>query len=200
MATTTLAPKTTRSGRPKLPALDKNRILAEQTKLITEQVTSIADPKERLAKLAEIEFAAHDVIAECENPMKKQALSLALHEGARSVYKAIGMSREAFSRMTADALGDWSDRPKAVEGVSPWGEAVVARATEQGVRFYRNAATTLPEIALKVVTAKAQEVAVRPLRNELVRELYDVHGLKRTEIAEIIGRTPSRVSHITKAG
>lgn len=190
-ATTT---KTTRSGRPKVPALNKARILAEQAEKIDAELAGIKDPKARLARLSEIERDAHQVIEDNETAMKKQALSITLHEGARGVYKAIGLSREAFSRMTADALGDWPERPAS------WDETVVARATERKVRFYRDAVNTLPTLALKVVTAKAQKDVIRPVRDALVKELFEVHGLKRTEIAAIIGRTPSRVSHITKAG
>jgi DNA-directed RNA polymerase specialized sigma subunit len=193
MATAT-AVKTTRSGRPKVPALNKARILAAAADRLDAELAAIPDPKARLRHLSEVEAAAHHVIEENETAMRKQALSVALHEGARGVYQAIGLSREAFSRMTADALGDWPERPVA------WDETVIAKANERKVRFYRDAAKTLPDLALKVVTAKAQKDVIRPRRDALVKELFEVQGLKRTEIAEIIGRTPSRVSHITKAG
>lgn len=193
MATAT-AVKTTRSGRPKVPALNKARILAAAADALDAELASIPDPKARLRHMSEVEAAAHRVIEDNETAMRKQALSVALHEGARGVYQAIGLSREAFSRMTADALGDWPDRPVA------WDETVIAKANERKVRFYRDAAKTLPDLALKVVTAKAQKDVIRPRRDALVKELFEVQGLKRSEIAEIIGRTPSRVSHITKAG
>lgn len=193
MATATLV-NTTRSGRPKVPALDKTRITIEQGAKIRDQLSGISDPLDRLERLAHIEAGADKVIAENEAAMRKYALSLALHEGARSVYKAIGLSREAFSRMTADALGDWPERPVA------WDETVVDRARQRKVRLYKDAAHELPPLARKVVTAKATKDAIRPLRDALVAELYNERGLKRTEIAEIIGRTPSRISHITKAG
>jgi len=193
MATAT-AVKTTRSGRPKVPALNKARIAAAAADQLDAELAKITDPQDRLRHLGDVERAAHHTIEDNETAMRKQALSVALHEGARGVYQAIGLSREAFSRMTADALGDWPDRPVA------WDETVVARAKEQGIRYYRDAATTLPDLALKVVTAKAQKDVIRPRRDALVKELFEVHGLKRTEIAAIIGRTPSRVSHITKAG
>lgn len=189
-----LAATTTRSGRPKIPALSKPRIMAEQKDWIEDQLAAVKNPQDKLARLHEIEADAHKVIAENEPAMRKQALSLSLHEGARGVYKGIGLSRESWSQATAAALGDWPERPVS------WDESVVARATAQGVRFYRNAATDLPPLALKVVTAKARKDVIRPMRDRLVTEL-SASGLKRTEIAAIIGRTPSRVSHIaTKAG
>lgn len=189
MATATLT-KTTRSGRPKVPALNKARIMAAEADKIEAELAAIPDPKDRLARLSEIEAHALHTIEDNETAMRKQALSVTLHEGARGVYQAIGLSREAFSRMTADALGDWPERPVA------WDETVVARANEQKVRYYRDAAKTLPELALKVVTAKAQRDVIRPLRDPLVKHLFDTQGLSRMEIAAIIGRTPSRVSHI----
>jgi hypothetical protein len=200
MATTATPIKTTRSGRPKVPALNKPRILLEQRDKLNAELAAInaddarATAEARLRHLSDVERAAQHVIDEWEGPMRKQALSVALHEGARGVYKGIGLSREAFSRMTAEALGDWPERPVS------WDETVVERAKARKVRWYRDAAATLPGIAVKVVTAKAQKDVIQPRRNELVKELFEVHGLKRTEIAEIIGRTPSRISHITKAG
>jgi hypothetical protein len=194
MTTATAPVKTTRSGRPKVPALNKARILASVADTLDAELAAIPDPKDRLRHLSDVEAAAHRVIEDNETAMRKQALSVALHEGARGVYQAIGLSREAFSRMTAEALGDWPERPVA------WDETVIAKANERKVRFYRDAAKTLPELATKVVTAKAQKDVIRPRRDTLVKELFEVHVLKRTEIAAIIGRTPSRVSHITKAG
>jgi hypothetical protein len=145
-----------------------------------------------------MEEEATAVIAELERPMKEQALSVALYEGARSVYKAIGLSREAFSQMTARSLGEWEDRPQAKKGQTPWGETVVARAKSQGVPYHPNAVMTLPGIAHRMGVAKAQQEAILPLRDVLVGELYTLHGLKRQELAEIINRNPSRVSHILK--
>ena len=197
---TATAIKTTRSGRPKVPALNKPRILAAQADVIDAALAEVTAPTEkdtaiaRVRLLSELEAAARKQIEENDPPMRKKALSIALHEGARGVYQAIGLSREAFSRMTAEALGDWPERPVA------WDETVVARAKDRKVRYYRDAAATLPELATKVVTAKARIDVIRSKRDPLVRELFEVHGLKRYEIAEIIGRNPTRVSHITKAG
>lgn len=194
MATAT-ALKTTGSGRPKIPGLNKAQILAAEADKIDAMLAGIPDPTDQLRALSDLDRAAHKVIEENDAAMRKQALSLTLHEGARGVYQAIGLSREAFSRMTAAALGDWDERPVS------WDETVIDRAKARGVRYYRDAAKTLPALAVKVVTAKAQKDVIQSRRNTLVKALYTEHGLSRPEIAQIIGRNPSRVSQIApKAG
>lgn len=184
---------TTRSGHPKVPVLDTAAIHAAAEKRVQDALNGITDPRDRLAVLGDLDAEANAVKTEWEPVMRRQALSLALHEGARAVNRSIGVSREAFSRMTRTALGDWPERPLM------WDETVRERARARKVHYYSKAVTELPEIAAKVETAKAVLEAIRPLRDELVRELFAA-GLKRVEIAEIIGRNPSRVSHITGGG
>lgn len=184
---------TTRSGRIKVPAIDKAKLEADAAAAVEAAVAGAKTARDKLTALSQLDSEAHAVIREYEPMMHAQALSLALHEGVRGVFNTLGVSRQSFSRMTADALGDWPERP------NQWDDTVHLRARARKIRFYRNAVHDLPGIAERVVRAKATVAAIQPLRDDLIRELY-ASGMKRSEIAELIDRNPSRVSHITGGG
>lgn len=128
-----------------------------------------------------------------EKHMYRLAVSLHVYEGARGVWRAIGVSRETFSRRhVAVALksDQWENSPKAWDP-----DLTPARAREMRVPRYTNAVHELPEVAEKVYRARAIQRYVLPLRNDLLTKLSD-EGMTRRELADIIGRNPSRVSHI----
>ena len=207
--TTKPAVALTESGRPKLPKLDKKGIRETETAAVMTTLDSIEDDEARLKKSAQIIAEANGVISEYDGRLRKLGLSLALHDGARAVYDAMGMSRGAFYAMTERVLGDlvdvevhhkdgsttvekqwkWVDRPTV------WTPEVKARAKARRVLWHRNAATELPELGPRVFAARCRADAATKVRNELVRKLA-VSSEVMEEIAAMIGRDRSRVYHI----
>lgn len=208
----TMTPDLTRTGRPKVAPLDSDRIRAEEIAAVDATLSTITDPRERLEKAAAIIAEAEGILAEQDPYMKKLALSLALHEGARGVSHVIGMHRSGFYQLTEKVLGDpvqvekrtragkttiktkyvWPERPAA------WDETVSARATEKKIRRYRNAAEELPEVAADVVAAKARIDAAEAVRDAAVPEVV-ASGVAPVDVARIINRHPSRISHLLRA-
>lgn len=223
---TTAAPtevKLTRSGRPKVPPLDLVAVNAE-AKAHVEQVLAdtpnypsketqdalraLADippgdhdraaawaaldrarTEDLLTAAAHLESQAMDLLTEKEGYMYRLAMSLQLYEGCRGVFRAVGIGREALSKRTSTAV-DGEARPLV------WTkEEGAALARRHRIGFYGNAATELPKVAREVALAHAIIVRAKPARNELIKELAAL-GASRVYIAGIIGREPSRVSHI----
>ena len=89
--------------------------------------------------------------------------------------------------------GDGTWTMKSIPKV-PEARAEVAR--KAGVLRYSNAPAELPEVAAQIVKHKAVIDAAMPVRDEKVRALEHA-GVSRGEIAKMIGRNPSRVSHLT---
>lgn len=209
MATSTKAPEVARtgSGRPRLEKLDVKPIIEQERRDVLVTLDSISDDRARLEYAVRIIAEANGVLAEKEPYLKALALSLALHEGARAVYDTFGQSRSGFYQFTERVLGDetvvddpknpgktkkvysWPGRP------SGWTEEVRDRAKAKKIRFHRDAAVKLPEVAPIVVAAQARHDAAAEVRDALVVKLVD-QGLPPQEMADIIGRDRSRVWHI----
>jgi hypothetical protein len=198
----------TRSGHPKLPALDVEGITATETAAVTRTLDSIDDPVKRLKRAvaiiakAEADLADKEIVVAgggkelvdgLESHMKKLALSLALHEGARNISAAIGMTRGGFYQMTVKVLGDWPERPKN------WTPEVSERAKARRIWWKQNAKDELPEVAAQVFAAKVRRDVARAARDELVLDLVeDKKVLAAHEAADIIGRNASRISQLKR--
>src|SRR5690242_8588610 len=217
----------TSTEHPKVPALDTEKIRTDEILAVTRTLSIIEDPKARLEKaVAIIKDAEHKIndrveivsgrthkIDGLDSRVKKLALSLALHEGARGISNAIPMTRNGFYALTERVLGDpeqyekvsrksgrtllktryvWKDRPVA------WTPAVSERATEKKVRRYRDAATELPTAAAELYAAQVRVEAASAERDQLV-PIVVTSGVSAADVARMIERHPSRVSHLVKA-
>lgn len=194
MTATAAATATTRSGRPKVPPLDKARIIAEVDQSVEAALADATDDRARLVTLAHLVADAEENLAAPggERHMYRLAVSLHVHEGARGVWRAIGVSRETFSRNhIAEAL----DSKHWPESTRAWTPATAERARQRRIPFYKDAARDLPKVAEDVFRDRTMVQRVLPMRNELMRRLSE-QGMTRVELADIIGRRPSRVSHI----
>lgn len=156
-----------------------------------------------LTAAARLETDAMDTLTAKEGYMYRLAFSLALYEGVRGVNRAVGIGREAFAKRMSTAL-DGEVRSVKVTGPDgtvksqpiPWtAEEGAALARRHRIARYGNAIHELPKVAREVALAHAIIVRVKPVRNEFIKELADM-GATRVYIAGIIGREPSRVSHI----
>ena len=214
-ATATAEVPTTRSGRPKVPPLDTAAINTEVDQLVDDALAKAGDDeKEQLLALVRIMATADETVARLKDEMYAMALSLHIYGqkvpqddedapptftgGARGVWRGIGVSRETFSRRhVAEALDTkhWPDSPRA------WTPAMAQRGLERGVEYIEDAAVRLPAVAAKVYRARAIQRRVLPLRDDLMLRFRD-QGMTLAELAGIIGRNPSRASHIVgkKAG
>lgn len=201
--------KYTGSGRPKVPRLDTEHIRASERSAVQVTLDSIRSRNRRLQQACAIIDEANRIIRDNDGYLKALALSLALHEGARAVYNACGLSRSAFYQMTEKALGDerkvhnpktgrdeiryeWPERPQV------WTPAISERAKAKKVRFHRDAVTELPKYGELVYAARVRLEAATEIRDELVVELID-SGKTPVEVGHLIGRDRSRVWHILLA-
>lgn len=156
-----------------------------------------------LTAAAHLESQAEDTLTEKEGYMYRLAFSLALYEGARAVHHAVGIGREAFAKRLNTALDGEvrsmeyvTEDGKVMRQPIPWtAEEGAACARRHKIRRYSDAVHELPKVAREVALAHAIIVRVKPVRNELIKELAEL-GATRVYIAGIIGREPSRVSHI----
>ena len=188
-------------------AADKAAAAAE-TAAIPDHPDTIAAGKrtvieDLLTAAAHLETEAMDTLTAKEGYMYRLAFSLALYEGVRGVNRAVGIGREAFAKRMTTAL-DGEVRSVKVTGPDgkvksqpiPWTkEEGAATARRHRIARYGNAIHELPKVAREVALAHAIIVRVKPPRNELILELASM-GATRVYIAGIIGREPSRVSHI----
>lgn len=196
MTTTTAPVATTRSGRPKVPRLDTAALTLAVEQELEQAVANLGpnpDGEDLLATYSRLLAEADETVATQEKHMYRLALSLHILDGARGVWQALGVSRETFSRRhVAVALGPWDERPPA------WTPAVAERGRKMKVRYYSKAATELPVIAAEVYKARALQRLIIPMRDELLERLIDENRLTRVQVADIIRRNPTRVSHIMR--
>lgn len=173
------SPPLTHTGRPKMPKMDVARIRTEESLAVTRTLDSIEDPTRRLVKASRIIAAAEsflddatdDMPAGRENHMRKLALSLAVHDGALSVERTIGISRYGFYRMKAAA---------------------------KRVSHHRNALEVLPQLAEQVYAARIRREVATLCRDELIVELTGA-GMTHAQAADLTGLTRSRVTQIVSA-
>lgn len=193
MTTATADIRRTKSGRPKIAPIDREAILARVHADITDALTDAHTTEAKLRIVADMSAEAQGVLDKHRGHMLKMATSLTVHEGVRAVDRAIGVSREWYSRIIASALGDFPDRPPS------WNTAVADHARKAGVRFYRNAIHDLPPVAEKVVYSEYMKASLRGYRDNLIATLTS-QGWTRVKIADIIGVKPCRVSQIVSQG
>lgn len=157
-------------GRPRLPRLDRAAIDTAEQGAVATILSRFDDRLERLTAAAQIADEAQAAADTGRASRDRYALSLSVHEGVRGLSAVLGISRTRWTKMSS--------------GVT-------------GVRHVASAARKLPPLAESVARNEARAAAARTARNQIVVELYD-EGMARAEVAELIGRNPSRVSHIRR--
>lgn len=156
-----------------LPRLDRLAIAAEQQRLLPSLLPTGGASLDRLAAIAAL---MDDWAAEARRLARRRdklGLSLAIHDGMRAVNTVMGVSRTGFFAL----------------------RCAVDPAT---VPHVKNAAAKLPEIAAAAAALEERYTLARAVRDSLVHDLLEA-GHSRPEIAEAIGRNPSRISHIKAA-
>jgi hypothetical protein len=201
-----------KAEHPKIAPLDTAKIREEETRAVTDTLALIPDPMARLEKAVAIIKDAEATEARLDRVVKQYALSLALREGVRGVFNAIPMTRSGFYQLTEKVLGDpvpyekvsrtgktttkikyvWPERPVS------WDETVAQRAADKGVRLDRSAAKNLPAAAAELYAAQVRIEAAIAVRDELV-PVVATTAESKAAVARLIGRHPSRVSHLVKA-
>jgi len=152
--------------------------------------------------------ATDNVLDEYLEMRKKYTLSLVLYDNvpAKQVAEAAGVTRAAMAKTITKAMvppkvrlakGRKPGTPAPTFRISDLTrEEVVARARRMKVLKYPNARAELERIALPVAQAVAVRGAASAVRNEAVKVLVTNRALTQDEAARLIGRDPSRVSHI----
>lgn len=153
-----------------LPDLDRDSIREEQTALVARELAGITDPVKRLRKSAEIVNTAQADFDHLRPRRDAYALSLWAHDGIRALNRAIGVNRTRWYEIRGD--------------IDPG-----------AVRHYITAASKLPGLATETAEREERARAARVIRDGAISELLDA-GWSRPDIAAIIGRNPSRISHI----
>lgn len=179
----------TRSGYMKIAPINKDALIERARTNISKALEGVNDPTARLEALSKLTQAAEDDFDKYRDPMFARAVSLTVYDGVRAVNNAIAVQRTEYSERIKAALGNWEDRPQH------WNETVAERARAHNVPEHENAITELPPLAEKVVYARLLIKQARPIRNDLITALSE-KGVTRVSIAGIIGKEPSRVSHI----
>lgn len=159
--------------KPILPLLDRDRIRAEQCEVVEAALARVKAPADRLRVAAEIANAAQAEFDKLRPRRDAYAISLWAHDGLRALNRVIGVNRTRWYEIRGD--------------VNP-----------ADVRYYATAMSKLPQLAADTAAAEERARAARHYRDETIAELVR-NGWARTQIAEIIGRNPSRISHIKKA-
>lgn len=161
---------TKRIDRPVLPRLDREQIAADESTAVAAILARYPDRLERLGVASKLADEAQ-AAADKDRPTRdKLALSLSAHDGVRAVNHVLGVTRTRYAEMR-----------KAV--AEP--------------KHYPTAARRLPALADAVARHEARAQAAREARDAIVMELLE-EGVPRPQIAERIGRNPSRVSHIKR--
>lgn len=153
-----------------LPPLDRDSIKAQQEAAVAAELQALTDPAERLRVAAEIVNTAQAEFERLRPRRDSYAMSLWAHDGVRALNRVIGVNR------------------------TRWYE-VRGEADQSAVKHIKTAADKLPRLAADTAAAEERARAGRAARDEAIGELLTL-GWGRPEIAAIIGRNPSRVSHI----
>lgn len=179
-------PGYTAAGRPRagertLPPLDTDRIAEQEERYVARAVgrlldddASEADLEQVAEKMARIVKKANEAIVSLSPARDAAALSLALNDGVRAVYRAAGYTRGWFVQLKRDA--------ESVGGV-PRVRGAEKKAVDLGEQVYRAQAR-------KKAAIKARDkAAVR-----LVRDLGRTHR----SVADLIGTTEGLVAQRMK--
>lgn len=157
---------------PRLPKLDRAALAAEEAARVRAEIDRISDPVDRLRCASRLADEADAAFAAVRPLRDAAALSLAAHDGVRGLNNALGMTRTAWFEIRKDR-----------------------EATGKAPRRVARAAEKLPALAEDAARARARGEAARERRDALVGDLLD-QGVTRSEVAALIGRNPSRISHI----
>jgi hypothetical protein len=157
----------------KLPRLDRPAIRAAATDAVKAELAAIPNRLDRLEAAAKIADTAQADADKVRPKRDAAALSLATHDGLRALNTVIGVNR------------------------TRWYEIRTAHDTST-VKHSPTAANRLPDLAQRVAVAEERARAARAIRDDIVADLVD-EGWQRPQIAERIGRNPSRISHIKRA-
>lgn len=187
----------------RLPRLDRKAIDAAERAAVDTDLAEVTDLADRLAVASRIVNDAAEVAAANRPRRDAYALSLWAYEGHRTLNAVIGVNRTRWHEMRCDAL-----KLTAEERAAHWlrtatGEQIAERAEHVGLRHYKaeNANKALPSLAVQVAQAEAREDAARVYRDEAAATLAaPPHSWSRPRIATVMGRDPSRVTHIKTAG
>lgn len=118
--------------------------------------------------------------------------SLAFYTTARGVYYAADISRNAYNKVLARALGlRVAELPKR--------DQQPAAAHAAGVKFVMNAERKLPRRAKRYEGARARHSAAIQIRKEAIREMAERWGWTTPRIAEAIDRDPKAVRYALDA-
>lgn len=171
MPTTAAAPA---QARPTLPALDVPAITARETADVDRALARQRTAESRLKTAAKIIADAEpglDVLRATRGRMGVLAVAAGVRPSV--THRAMGVGRTRLY----DLMGEHTDAS--------------ARFTDD----YAD----LPRVAEQVVAAEARIKAAESHRDDAMRELRAA-GWTRDRIAAIIGRNPSRVSHVAPIG
>ena len=193
----------------KPPRIDRENVIRpEEAARVAAVLDLLAEspPEERLKAAAQIVDEAQAAFDKLRPKRDALGLSLSLYEHRRAVNTAMGLSRTAFHEMRCTALGLTEDERK-----SKWlqrqldlgdeGKRVIEeRARLREVKKVTGASGKIGEVAEQAVRAEERAKAARAYRDAAAVELSNPpYSWGRREIAEIIGKNASRVSHIKGA-
>ncbi|KIF03615.1 hypothetical protein PL81_23235 [Streptomyces sp. RSD-27] len=164
------------------PDFDKVREQAI-TELRKEFATLAVAPDERLRLAAQAVDQAEEEAAALL-PERDAALnSLAFYTTARGVYESAGITRQGLVRVQQRALGLARDTKVPARAEQP------AAARAAGVKYLKEAAEELPDIARSMEAAKARQTAAIEIRNAAMLVLVgEPYGWTPERIAEEIDR------------
>jgi hypothetical protein len=194
----------------KLTPLDRDTVRTEEHDDVAALVAKAAakagaDPVAQASAIATAAAPIVDKAADKASRLRGErdavALSLALYDGPRDgLHLIVGVNRTRWYEMRHRRLSITETERRAKWLLSATAEQIAARAAAHGVDRVpvQIAEGALPRLALETYRYEERAKAARALRDQAVHVLLDA-GWKRTEIAPLIGKNESRISHIKSA-
>lgn len=188
-----------------LPPLDTAQVEADAAAWVDERLTrASADGAAMVAADAASLVLREERAAEkARHERDHTACGLLAHYTVRrgaDVAGALGVQRSRWNTIRDRAAADHgytriiTDRHGRTREVGDW-NALMADPDFK-FPYVENADKALPKLALKAATHTARAECARRRRDAAVEHLLTVEGKSNAEVARIIGRDPSRVSHI----
>ncbi|MFD4933356.1 hypothetical protein [Streptomyces virginiae] len=185
----------TAGGRMKVGALERpdfEQVRAKAVEEIRKEFATLAvAPEERLRLAADAADQADEEEAALL-PERDEALnSLAFYTTARGVYESGGVSRTGMLRAQQRALGLPRDAKVPTRAEQP------AAARAAGVKYIKEAAEELPDIARAMAAAKARKSAAIEIRNAAILALtFAPYSWSVEQLAEAIDRDPKIIRRV----
>jgi hypothetical protein len=160
-----------------VPALDTARLAQQARRWVDGLLHAAKSREDRLARAVELADEWTNAEAATRGQRDKIALAIEAHFNVRrgaAMHSAIGVNRTRWLEMRTEGAG--GKHPKRLADLD-----------------------LLTKAAADTYEARQIAAYARDVRDAIVRELAD-EGMTNVELAELIGRNPSQVSHIKYPG